>query len=149
MMTKSTLATSAAWGFRPPSSLQVALMADGAIEGDNIICGVHGWDYRYDTGISEYNNAERLHKFNAWVDPHDDAVYVDEQEIADWHAKNPQGYQRDEYLGQYQDLHGTPEEPHTKYIQELAKHGLKKFGHHGPISAMGVPSTELPKWDDI
>jgi len=28
-----------------------ALMADGHIEGENIICGVHGWDYRYDTGF--------------------------------------------------------------------------------------------------
>ena len=28
-----------------------ALMADGYIEGDNIICGVHGWDYRFDTGV--------------------------------------------------------------------------------------------------
>ncbi len=126
-----------------------ALMADGCITGHNIICGVHGWDYRFDTGVSEYNNVERLHKFKAWVDQDGDAVYVDEQEIADWHAKNPQAYQRDEYLGQYQDLHGTPEEPHTKYIQGLAKDGLKKFGHHGPMSAMGVPSTELPKWDDI
>ena len=126
-----------------------ALMADGSIEGHNLICGVHDWDYRLDTGVSEYNNAERLYKFNAWIDTNDDAVYVDKQEIADWHAKNPQAYQRDEYLGQYQDLHGTPEEPHTKYIQELAKDGLKKFGHHGPMSAMGVPSTELPKWDDI
>ncbi len=126
-----------------------ALMADGCVKGDNLICGVHGWDYRYDTGVSEYNNAERLHKFNAWVVIDDDAAYVDKQEIADWHEENPQAYQRDEYLGQYQDLHGIPEEPHTKYIQELAKNGLKKFGHHGPTSAMGVPSTELPKWDDI
>ena len=30
-----------------------ALMADGRIEGHNLICGVHGWDYRYDTGVSE------------------------------------------------------------------------------------------------
>ena len=40
-----------------------ALLADGFIEGQNLICGVHHWDYRYDTGISEYNNEEQLHKF--------------------------------------------------------------------------------------
>ena len=28
-----------------------ALMADGFIEGNNIICGVHGWDYRYTGGL--------------------------------------------------------------------------------------------------
>lgn len=33
-----------------------ALLADGHIDGPNLICGVHGWDYRYDTGVSEYNN---------------------------------------------------------------------------------------------
>ena len=27
-----------------------ALMSDGRVEGDNLICGVHGWDYRCDTG---------------------------------------------------------------------------------------------------
>ena len=42
-----------------------ALMADGHVDGDNLICGVHGWDFRLDTGISEYNNSEILPKFNA------------------------------------------------------------------------------------
>ena len=37
-----------------------ALMADGFVSGNNLICGVHGWDFRVDTGISEYNNAEKL-----------------------------------------------------------------------------------------
>jgi len=31
-----------------------ALLADGHIDGRNLICGVHNWDYRVDTGISEY-----------------------------------------------------------------------------------------------
>ena len=43
-------------------------MADGYIEGDNLICGVHGWDYRYDTGVSEYNDSEVLHKFNSFIE---------------------------------------------------------------------------------
>lgn len=40
-----------------------ALMADGFVDGDNLICGVHYWDYRLDSGVSEYNNSETLHKF--------------------------------------------------------------------------------------
>lgn len=40
-------------------------------------------------------------------------------------------------------------EPHTEFIQHLAKHGLSKYGHHGPMDAMGVPQKELPRWDDI
>ncbi|WP_394172439.1 glutamate synthase-related protein [Thalassotalea litorea] len=43
----------------------------------------------------------------------------------------------------------TPEEPTVAYIHELAKHGLNKSGHHGPMVAMGVPKTKLPQWDDI
>ena len=45
-----------------------ALMSDGHLDGDNLICGVHYWDYRLDTGISEYNNSETLHKFSSWVE---------------------------------------------------------------------------------
>ena len=43
----------------------------------------------------------------------------------------------------------TAEEPTLAYIHELAKHGLTKVGHHGPMAAMGVPRAELPRWDDI
>jgi nitrite reductase/ring-hydroxylating ferredoxin subunit len=42
-------------------------MGDGFIKGDNIICGVHGWDYRYDTGVSEYDDSEVLHKFTTEI----------------------------------------------------------------------------------
>lgn len=40
-------------------------------------------------------------------------------------------------------------EPHIEFIQHLAKHGLSKYGHHGPMGAMGVPRADLPQWDDI
>ena len=124
-----------------------ALLADGHIDGANIICGMHGWDYRFDTGVSEYNNSEFIQKFSSWIE--DDSVWVDEDEIAAWAVKNPQPYNRKEYLGTYADVHGAPEEPHNKIIQSLAKHGLKKYGHHGPVAAMGTPRQELPGWDDI
>ena len=42
-----------------------ALMSDGHVEGDNLICGVHGWDYRIDTGVSEYNNSCLLYTSDA------------------------------------------------------------------------------------
>ena len=124
-----------------------ALMADGHINGGNLICGVHGWDYRYDTGVSEYNNDEQLRKFDSWIEG--GTVYVDEDEIRAWEQEHPQPYQRDEYLGAYQDVHGAPEEPHVTLIQSLAKDGLSKVGHHGPGAAMGVPRQELPSWDDL
>ena len=124
-----------------------ALMSDGRVEGGNIICGVHDWDYCFKSGISSYNPSERLHRFKSWVE--DAQIWVDEEEIRVWAADNPQPYDRDAYQGLYKDLHGGPEEPHYKYIQHLAEHGLSKVGHHGRVSAMGVPRDELPKWEDI
>ena len=124
-----------------------ALMSDGHISGDDLICGVHGWDYRIKTGISAYNNSERLQVFASWVDG--DNVIVDGDEIAAWEKDNPQPYDRDSYQGAYQDHHGAPEEPHVGLIRKLATEGLSKLGHHGPVSAMGVPRDQLPHWDDI
>lgn len=126
-----------------------ALLADGHIDGHNLICGVHNWDYRFDSGVSEYNSDEALPRFTAWVDEEEDAVFVDAAEIAAWHADHPQAYNRDRYLGLYEDLHGVAEEPHNTYIRSLARNGLTRLGHHGKVSAMGVPLTELPRWDDI
>ena len=126
-----------------------ALLSDGFVSGDNLICGLHYWDYRIDSGVSEYNNAEVLKKFTAWIDNDQDAVFVDEKEIQTWEKDNPQPYNRKEYLGLYADIHGTPEEPANFYIRDLAKNGLKNYGHHGKVSSMGVPLTDLPRWDDI
>ncbi len=126
-----------------------ALMSDAKIDGDNIVCGVHGWDYRYDTGVSAYNSEEVLHKFRAWVDREADAVLVDEEEIRAWAVEQPQPYDRDAYLGLYADVHGAAEEPYNNYIQELARNGLTNVGHDGPVSAMGVPRQQLPCWDDV
>ena len=124
-----------------------ALMADGYIDGKNIICGLHDWDYCYKSGISSYNPSEQLQRFNSWVE--DGKVWVDEDEIRAWAKENPQPYNRDAYQGLYKDIHGGPEEPHTQYIQHLAEHGLSRVGHHGRMSAMGVPRDELPSWEQI
>jgi glutamate synthase domain-containing protein 2/nitrite reductase/ring-hydroxylating ferredoxin subunit len=124
-----------------------ALMADGHVEGANLICGVHGWDYRLDTGVSEYDNHEVLHRFGAWV--RDDGVYVDGDEVAAWQLDHPQPYDRNSYLGLYQDPHGTPEEPYNARTRQLAIYGTSKTGHHGPVSSMGVALTQLPRWDSI
>ncbi|HRE90077.1 MAG TPA: CDGSH iron-sulfur domain-containing protein, partial [Myxococcota bacterium] len=43
----------------------------------------------------------------------------------------------------------TPEEPNVAFIHQLAREGLSKVGHHGPMTAMGVPGGLLPRWDDI
>lgn len=124
-----------------------AILADGFIEGDNLICGVHHWDYRYDTGISEYNNEEQLHKFQEYIDG--DALFVDKEEVLQFQKEHPQPFDRDSYLGTYADTHPEDTEPYTGYIKELAKNGLKNIGHHGFSASMGVDRNTLPKWSDI
>ena len=124
-----------------------ALLADGHIDGHNLICGVHGWDYRYDTGISEYNNDEQLHKFQEYIEG--DSLMVDENEIAAFEINHPQPFNREDYLGTYADTHPEDTEPYTGYIKELAKNGLKNIGHHGFSASMGVDRNTLPKWNDI
>jgi glutamate synthase domain-containing protein 2 len=124
-----------------------ALLADGFVEGHNLICGVHNWDYRLDTGISEYNNDERLHKFKTIIEGNN--AYVDEEEIKEYEKEFPPNINRDEYLGLYKSTHPAPEEDRVDEIQQLAKFGLTNVGHHGPVSAMGVGRNTLPNWDSI
>ncbi len=124
-----------------------AHLADGHIEGDNLICGIHGWDYVFQTGVSSYNNTERLARFSSWIEDGD--LLVDLDEILEWEKTHPQPYDRAAYQGAYQDPHGTPDEPHVGLIRRLATEGLEYMGHHGPTVAMGVPRDAVPSWDDI
>ena len=124
-----------------------ALLADGHINGHNLICGLHGWDYRYKSGVSEYNNDEALYKFKAEIK--EDFVWLDEEEINTYLEANPQPFDRTTYLGQYADTHPESTEPYTSYIQELAKNGLENYSQHGPTAAMGVDRNTLPKWENI
>ncbi len=122
-----------------------ALLNDGTIVGDNLLCGLHGWDYRFETGVSAYDNREALQRFNAWVE--DGGLFVDAEEIHDWEFSHPQPFDRSAYQGAYQDPHGTADEPHVGMIRNLAGQGLR--GAHGEIAAMGVPREQLPSWDQI
>jgi glutamate synthase domain-containing protein 2/nitrite reductase/ring-hydroxylating ferredoxin subunit len=124
-----------------------ALLADGHLRDDDLICGLHGWDYRYRTGVSAYNPSERLHKFTSRLE--DGEIVVDADEVAEFATRNPQPWDRDAYQGAYQDPHRSKDEPHVQLIREYAANGLESVGHHGPMGAMGVSHTELPAWSDI
>ncbi len=124
-----------------------ALLGDGFVEGDNLICGLHNWDYRIDTGVSEYNNSEVLHKFKEYVV--DGKVYIDKKEVEQFEIDTPSPFNEDEYLGKYADTHPEATEPYTGYIKGLAQDGLSKLGHHGATEAMGVDRNTLPKWGNI
>ncbi len=125
-----------------------ALLSDGHIDGENLICGVHNWDYRYDSGVSEYAPDERLYKFMTALE--EGKVYVDEEEIEYFEDQvTPSPFKSNEYLGDYIDTHPESTEPYTRYITHLAKNGLTQYGHHGATEAMGVDRNTLPKWEDI
>ncbi len=115
------------------------LLADGHVDGENLICGVHGWDYRIDTGVSDYNPAECLHRFDSAVI--DGRIMVRTAELAAYRTSRggPPAGAPDEYAVHYASAHATPEEPFIGDIHELARNGLSRVGHHGPMAAMGVP----------
>lgn len=46
-------------------------------------------------------------------------------------------------------IQGNPVEPTLTRIHHMAEHGLEQTGHHGEMTAMGVPRAELPQWNDI
>ena len=124
-----------------------ALLSDGYVDGNNLICGLHFWDYRYDSEISEYNPAETLHKFKSVIE--NGSVYIDENEVKEFEVKLPSRFNSGEYLGEHIDTHPEDTEPYTNYIKQLAQNGLSKTGHHGPSAAMGVDRNTLPKWENI
>ncbi|MGV0625207.1 glutamate synthase-related protein [Mycolicibacter minnesotensis] len=124
-----------------------ALMADGHVDGQLLVCDVHGWRYDVATGIAPANPAVGLAKFPAWVS--DGAVYVDRAAVATFVELNPQPYADDGYQGTWIRPENSPEEPHVLEIHELAAHGLSRVGGHGPSASMGVPRGQLPSWDSI
>ena len=124
-----------------------ALLSDGLIRGEDLICGLHDWDYRFRTGVSAYSNSEQLEKFSHWIE--DGEVLVDADEIKEWELSHPQPYDRDAYQGAYADPKGTSEESFNPWIQDMAENGLENAGHHGRMDAMGVPRDQLPQWSSI
>jgi len=126
-----------------------ALLADGEVRGHSIVCGVHGWDFRLDSGVSDYDPSQRLHRFPARVRA-DGMVVVDRPDLTAYRAVKPQTPVTDVYARLFADPHqATAEEPYVGEIHELAADGLAKVGHHGRTAAMGVPRSELPKWEDL
>ncbi|GKT20941.1 Rieske 2Fe-2S domain-containing protein, partial [Aduncisulcus paluster] len=101
-----------------------ALMADGHLEGDLLVCGVHGWRYDVDTGVSPVNPAVALTKFPTWIS--NDAVYVDESVVSVFAKAYPVSYEDDGYQGSWIKPADTAEEPFVTQIHELAAHGLDR-----------------------
>ncbi|OEY65961.1 glutamate synthase-related protein [Marinobacter sp. X15-166B] len=64
-------------------------------------------------------------------------------------AVGKEGPGRPADAGEAPEAKATKEEPTVEFIHQLARDGLTKVGHHGPLTAMGVPRHLLPHWDDL
>lgn len=126
-----------------------AMLADGSVIGDDLVCGVHGWDYRIDTGISSYDPSQRIHKFWHRLTAAGE-IELDRDELDAFARDRALAGPTDVYDRLYTDPHqATDEEPYVGEIHDLARHGLSRTGHHGPVAAMGVPRGDLPRWEDL
>ncbi len=76
-----------------------ALMSDGRVEGDLLVCGLHGWRYEIETGVAPVNPAVTLATFPVWVS--NGAVYVDHAAVDAYARANPPTYDDDGYQGQW------------------------------------------------
>ncbi len=109
-----------------------ARLADGKVVGDDLICSLHGWDYRIETGVSAYDHTQCLHKYASAVVDGD--VVVDGAEVRAQRRRHPDGgghgtpvslgggeVMTDEYEWHYANPHNdTAEEPHVGEIHALA-----------------------------
>ena len=138
-----------------------ARLADGRVEGDDLICSLHGWDYRACSGVSAYDPSQRLHSYETEVVG--DEIVICASEVRHQATVRPTTAVHEtpvdvpparreavaEYEWHYENPHNGPDEEVVGEIHELALHGLSRTGRHGPVSAMGVPRSELPAWDSL
>ncbi len=125
---------------------QGALMSDGAVDGEKLICGLHGWTYNAVTGLNVDKRGNDLRKFRSWIE-RGTALFIDADEVTA--LKKQRSESRPATPVEIAPTGGTPEEPFNAYIHELAEYGLDQVGAHGRTAAMGVPRYELPTWDDL
>ncbi len=76
---------------------RAALLAQGQVEGQHLVCQEHGWDFRLDDGKSSCVPGEGLCVFRAKIDAAADAVLIDPQDVGAWKAAHPTAFQRSEF----------------------------------------------------
>ena len=74
-----------------------ALLADGHVEGDTLVCAQHGWDYHCRTGRSLIDDEETLESFEAWIE--EGGVWIDGEAVRRWRACTPRDFLEGELDG--------------------------------------------------
>ncbi len=75
-----------------------ARLAEAKIDGDLLVCGSHGWDFRYQDGTSPSSPEDSLRQFAARIDLDEDAVWIDAVDFERWAQTHPEVFDPDELL---------------------------------------------------
>lgn len=109
-------------------------LSDGRIEGNDIICSLHGYDFDLETGVSRYDPSERVATYPARVI--EGMVEVDADAVPPLPHGHDDGYQARWRRPSDSDLRGYD------YLTGL------RWGSPS-VSPMGTRSALHPSWDDI
>lgn len=69
---------------------RAAHLAEGSVEGEDLRCPLHGWDFRLASGESQQLPGVALERFEAWLQ--EGCVCVDGDAIGKWAADNPSAF---------------------------------------------------------
>lgn len=75
-----------------------ARLANASVEGERLVCGSHGWDFRYSDGVSPESPEDSLECFVAHVDREADKVWIERTAFDRWAAASPEVFNPDELL---------------------------------------------------
>jgi glutamate synthase domain-containing protein 2 len=109
-------------------------LGDGHMDGANVICPLHGWDYDVKTGVSRWDPKEKVAVYPVRVENGSVMIDVD--------AVPPKPRFKGEYLG----LWSRRDDPFEIQMHDI--HGMSK-GRHEFIEPMGSERRPTPNFEDI
>ena len=109
-------------------------LGDGTMDGPNVICPLHGWDYDVKTGVSRYEPKERIECYPVKVEG--DNVMIDADVVP------PKPRFTDEYLGLYTRRHDALETDMVD-VHHMAK------GRHEKVEPMGSERRNYPSFEHL
>lgn len=75
-----------------------ARLANAKVEGELLVCGSHGWDFRYEDGTSPSSPEDSLRQFVARIDREADSIWIDEADFERWAANHAEVFDPDELM---------------------------------------------------
>lgn len=112
-------------------------LCDGFLDIKNgeVICGLHDWNFDLKTGISPYNQKDKIDTFEVKIKGKKIFVIVPDEK---------QAVLDTEYLGKWKRPHDEIED-HMETIHKMAKGWIDKYGQIEPMRT----TRQRPLWDDL